>query len=311
MTWTNEPLSRLMLGTAQFGMPYGVANRSGQPSNDEVLAIVTAAFEGGVTCFDTAATYGTSEEVLGQALHGLGIAHRVVVVTKVRPLTDAERLDSGSASRAIEQSVANSRQRLRLDCLPFVLFHREEDAIHCDALRQLQARGWLRWAGVSCSHRPESATALVAAENVSALQVPASLLDRRHQQSGLFQAAPARGVALFVRSVYLQGLLIMPEAAIPAALRGVLPVRRRLDSIAQEAGMPLTELALRYVLSQPGVTSALTGVETVAQLRENLAIAARGPLPKDVLLAIDRATPKLPDTLLTPSLWPQVETSRF
>ena len=76
-TWNNEQLSRLMLGTVQFGMPYGVANRTGQPSYPDVVAILAAAVEGGVNCFDTAAAYGTSEDVLGRALRELGIADRV------------------------------------------------------------------------------------------------------------------------------------------------------------------------------------------------------------------------------------------
>ncbi len=239
-TWNDYRLSRLMLGTVQFGMPYGVANRTGQPTYDEVLAMVAAAVEGGVNCFDTAAAYGTSEEVLGRALHALGIADRVVVVTKVRPLTGAELADRVLASRAIEQSVADSRRRLQLDCLPVVLFHREADADSPRTCSQrLQAKGWLRYAGVSCDNRPGLATTFVAAGNMSALQLPANVLDRRHQRSGVFQEAASRGVAVFVRSVYLQGLLLMSEDDIPPALRGVIPVRRHLAAIASAAGMHL------------------------------------------------------------------------
>jgi aryl-alcohol dehydrogenase-like predicted oxidoreductase len=303
-TWNDYRLSRLMLGTAQFGMPYGVANRTGQPTYDEVVAIVAAAVEGGVNCFDTAAAYGTSEEVLGRALHALGIADRVVVVTKVRPLTGAELADRVLASRAIEQSVADSRRRLQLDCLPVVLFHREADATHRDVLQRLQAKGWLRFAGVSCDNRPGLATTFVAAGNTSALQLPANVLDRRHQSSGVFQEAASRGVALFVRSVYLQGLLLMAEHEIPPALCGVIPVRRHLAAIASAAGMHLAELAVRFMLAQEGVTCVLAGVETVAQVRENVAIVARGPLPDDVLRAIDLETPELSETLVTPALWP-------
>ena len=302
-TWNDYSLSRLMLGTVQFGLPYGVANRTGQPEYGDVLAIVAAAVEGGVNCFDTAAAYGTSEEVLGRALHELRVADRVVVVTKVRPLAAAELADDALASQAIEQSVADSRRRLRLDCLPVVLFHREADAAHRSVLERLQAKGWLRYAGVSCDNRPGPAAEFVAAGNVSALQLPGNVLDRRHLRSGVFRDAASRGVAVFLRSVYLQGLLVMPEDDIPPTLRDVIPVRRRLASIAGEAGMNLAELALRYMLAQDGVTCVLTGVETVAQVRDNLAIFARGPLPGDVLGAIDRAVPELPESLLTPALW--------
>jgi len=301
--WNHYRLSRLMLGTVQFGMPYGVANRTGQPAYEDVLAIVAAAVEGGVNGFDTAAAYGTSEEVLGWALHELDVADRVVVVTKVRPLAAAELADAALASRAIERSVADSRQRLRLDCLPVVLFHREADAVHLDVLEALKQKGALRHAGVSCDNRPGPAAEFVQAGQASALQLPGNVLDQRHQRSGVFRDAAARGVAVFIRSDYLQGLLLMPEDDLPPGLRGIVPVRRRLATLAAQGGMSLAELASRYMLSQDGVTCVLAGVETVAQVRENLAIFARGPLPDDMLDAIDLAIPELPESLLTPRLW--------
>lgn len=302
-TWNEFRLSRLMLGTVQFGMPYGVANRTGQPGYTDVVAMLAAALEGGVNCFDTAAAYGTSEEVLGRALRELKPAADVVVVTKVRPLTPAELTDPALAATAIEQSVDLSRQRLGLDCLPVVLFHREADAAYLDVLEALKAKGRLRYAGVSCDNKPGPAAGFVAAGKASALQLPGNVLDRRHQDSGVFGAAKARSVAVFIRSVYLQGLLLMPEEAVPPALQAVIPVRRRLAGLAAEAGLTLAELAVRSMLSRDGVTCVLAGVETVAQMRENIEVFARGPLPADLLRAIDAAPAGLSETILTPSLW--------
>lgn len=307
-TWNDYRLSGLMLGTVQFGLPYGVANRTGQPEYRDVLEIVAAAIEGGVNCFDTAAVYGTSEEVLGRALHELGVADRVLIVTKIRPLSPAELCDATHASRAIEQSVADSRRRLRLDCLPVVLFHREADAVYRDVLDGLQAKDWVRHVGVSCDNRPGPAAEFVASGKMSALQIPGNVLDQRHQRSGIFRDAAARGVAVFLRSVYLQGLLVMPENDIPPGLRDIIPVRRKLEAIAGAAGISFAELALRFMLSQDGLTCVITGVETVAQVRDNLAMFDRGPLPADLLTAIATATPELPETLLTPSLWAPRET---
>ena len=301
---TELRISRLMLGTVQFGMPYGVANRTGQPAYAEVLAILTAALEGGVNCFDTAAAYGTSEEVLGRALAELNVTDQVVVVTKVRPLATIEGSDSALAARAIEASVAESRRRLRMDCLPVVLFHRESDAQHADVLLRLRTKGWLRHAGVSCDNQPGPAQRIVTEPAWSALQVPASVLDRRHEHSGLFAQAAARGVSIYVRSVFLQGLLLMPEELIPYSLRPVVATRQVLGAIAAEGGMSLAELAVRYMLTQTGVTCIVVGVETVEQVRANVSLVARGPLPADLLNAVNTAVPELPAALLTPSLWP-------
>jgi aryl-alcohol dehydrogenase-like predicted oxidoreductase len=296
--------SRLMLGTVQFGMPYGVANRAGQPEYAEVVAILAAAIEGGVTCCDTAAAYGTSEEVLGRALDELGVAERVTVVTKVQPLTPEEAAAPAWAARVIEASVERSRRRLRLDRLPLVLFHREADAAHLDALLALRDRGWVRDVGLSCDNRPGPAADFAARDGVAALQVPTNILDPRHRRGGTFAAAADRGVAVFVRSVYLQGLLLMPEPEIPPPLQAVVPARRALESLATAAGMSLPELAVRFVLGLPGVTSLVMGVETAAQLQENLGLLARGPLDADLMAAVEAATPDLPESVITPALWP-------
>jgi aryl-alcohol dehydrogenase-like predicted oxidoreductase len=96
----------------------------------------------------------------------------------------------------------------------------------------------------------------------------------------------------------------MAEDAIPPSLAGVIPVRRRLAELASEAGMTLAELAIRYMLSQSGVTCILVGVETVVQVRENVAMFFRGPLEEDLIATIDRAVPLLPEPILTPRMWP-------
>jgi aryl-alcohol dehydrogenase-like predicted oxidoreductase len=294
---------RLMLGTVQFGMPYGVANRTGQPEYAEVVRIVATAVEGGVCWFDTAAAYGSSEEVLGRALRELKLRDAVTVVTKIAPLSAEDVADPVLARAAIERSVERSRQRLGLERLPVVLFHREADAAHLAVLDELRGQGVVEGVGVSCDNPPGGAVELVADRRVAALQIPANLLDRRHLVSGLLKLAASRGVLVFVRSAFLQGLLVMPEEQVPGHLRGVLPARKWLEGVAREAGMTVGELAVRFLRSQRGVTSVLCGVETVAQMQENLRMAARGPLPGDVLARLMSWSPELPEALVTPSAW--------
>ena len=301
--WNGFQLSRLMLGTVQFGIPYGIANRVGQPGFRNVVSIVAAAVEGGVTCLDTAAAYGSSEEVLGRVLQELDLRERVIVVTKVRALTPEELASPKLAERAIIESVEESRRRLDLDCIPIVLFHREADAAFMETLLSLKDRGWLKHCGVSCDNRPGPAGEFIANGIAAALQLPANVLDHRHLSSGVFEQALAKDVAVFVRSAYLQGLLVMPEDQIPEKLSLIIPARRALQAVAASGGMSLAELALRYMLSQPGVTSILTGVETIQQVHENLAMFAKGPLTEDVLNAIGRTQIDLPEKLLTPAMW--------
>jgi aryl-alcohol dehydrogenase-like predicted oxidoreductase len=136
--------SRLMLGTVQFGLEYGIANESGKPSFDRVCEIVKTAFEGGVTALDTAAAYGTSEEVLGAALERLGLREAMTVVSKVPPIPDGA---DAEAERFIERSLRESLRRLRLGRLAVCLLHREEDLRHLPLLEKMVGRGLTGGAG--------------------------------------------------------------------------------------------------------------------------------------------------------------------
>jgi aryl-alcohol dehydrogenase-like predicted oxidoreductase len=294
--------SRLMLGTVQFGLPYGVANRSGMPSFDEVCAILTCAHAHGVTCLDTAAAYGSSEEVLGRALVASGLAAAMTVVTKVRALGD-EPLTAREAAAKVEESVVTSLRWLRLERLPLCLMHREEDYRHFDALLALQARGLVERVGVSV-YMPAAMARILDDGVAEAVQLPASLLDQRFQRQGLLRLAQEQGVAVFARSVYLQGLLLMPEPELLPEFAAVAETRRTLEQLAEEAGITLAELAVRYLLSLEGITSVLTGVETQAQMEENAALAARGPLDAALVAHINHLGPDFPDDVLLPYRWP-------
>ncbi|HPY89238.1 MAG TPA: aldo/keto reductase [Lentisphaeria bacterium] len=281
--------SRLMLGTVQFGMRYGIANTTGKPDLDQVEAILRAAADGGVTALDTAAAYGDSEQILGQVMQRAGLAGHFTVVSKIPPMP-ADADPEAFIRASLQRSLAN----LRLDVLPVALLHREDDIGRLPILAGMIQQGLVQGVGVSVDSAPY-AEAGVALEYV---QAPCNVLD--HRFDGLLAARAAQGRFSFIRSVYLQGLLLMPEERVPAALAPLLPYRRKLADF----GLPLKELCLRYLLTQPGENSVLTGVDTVDQLRENIRLAAAGPLPMDVFQAIKAVAPDLPETLIRPKCWP-------
>jgi len=295
-------LSQLMLGTVQFGMQYGVANTKGQPSYEDVREMLACAYEGGVNCLDTAVGYGQSEDVIGRALEELGLADRLIIVTKV-PAVPANCGSCSAVARFIKDAVTSSLQRLRMDYLPICLFHDENDSRHFDVLHDLKDKGLIRHVGVSCNARPGPAVALASASATEALQIPGNILDPRHIRSGVFADAQRRGVAVFVRSVYLQGLILMPECDVPAELQAVIPVRRKLEALAAKAGLGMAELALRYMLSHQGVTCIITGVESLDQIRQNIALFSKGPLEAGLVAAVAMAVPELPEKVVSPALW--------
>ncbi|MDH7602479.1 MAG: aldo/keto reductase [Armatimonadota bacterium] len=294
-------LSRLMLGTAQLGLQYGIANKLGQPCYEEAKAIIAAAYESGVNCFDTAANYGDSEQVIGRALEELGIKDEAVVVSKVLPMADG--LTASEADCIVEESVTESLRRLRMDSLPICMFHTDNNFLeYAESLLKLKDKGLVGHVGVSVNF-PNVALKAVRSDSAEVIQLPTSVLDQRFIRLGIFDEGAKRGIGLFVRSIYLQGLLFVPENEVLPELTEVIPVRQRLQSLASQAGMSLAELAVRYLLGIEGITCLVVGAESVEQVIDNARLVSQDPLDSDLAAAVSNAVPDLPETILFPRRW--------
>jgi len=293
----DNSISKVILGTVQFGIDYGIANNSGKPSFSMVKDILSLAYERGIRMLDTAAAYGESEEVLGRALHDLGLLSEMRIISKITPLPPG--CSRETAVGMIDSCLANSLKRLQIEELEAVLFHRENEAHLLPELQeQAVAGGRAKRVGISID---SSAATSIDLSGASCIQLPMNFFDHRFDAFAL--AAEKRDVSIYCRSVYLQGLAVMPEDKIPASLQGIVPFRRQLAFLAGEAGMDIKELAFRYMLGQPGVAGVLTGVDTVEQMAENCTIAAKGPLPEDLHAAVAAAVPLLSEELVRPSCW--------
>ena len=289
--------SRLMLGTVQFGLRYGINNRLGQPSLESVEEILRTAADGGIDVLDTARNYGESEEVLGKALRATGLEKHFKIISKVKlfpPAITPEEIPGW-----IEGSVKTSLGCLQRGRLDGLLLHSENDLPHFAKLRAALENGWTDAIGASLDSvagSPEKYTS-----QLMMAQVPGNILDRRFWKTA--QEIKSRGGAVFVRSVYLQGLLFKPAAELGEKFAPVVAVRTRLEALSREAGLVPAELYFRYLLSLPMVDCVLTGVDSAEQLRQNIEVASHGALPADVLAEIDRIVPDLPEKYIRPSCW--------
>jgi hypothetical protein len=125
------------------------------------------------------------------------------------------------------------------------------------------------------------------------LQVPCNVLD--HRFDNITKDATKKRV--FIRSVYLQGMLLMDKSKIP--FPEIVFYREKLEQF----GLPLAELCMRYLLSISNNVSVLTGVDTVEQLKENATLAAKGKLDNSLMQEISNAVPLLSENLIRPKLW--------
>lgn len=287
--------SRLMLGTVQFGLPYGIANVRGMPDDDDVAAILKEAFDAGMNAIDTSADYGTSEERLGNAMTRLGLTGRFDVVTKIPKVPDG--LSDREIASFIEEHLTRSLRRLRIEHLAGALFHFESDAVYLPLLKTMVDRGYIAIEGVSLnsSNHPNEVA------NAGCVQIPSNIFD--HRFDFLVESAKERRRHVFARSAFLQGSLLMPAENLPACLGPLIPYRKSLENIAEESGFSLKQLAVGYLISQPGITSIVVGVETTEQVRENLLLMTTAMLPGDLLERLKNLVGLLPEELIQPSLW--------
>ena len=282
--------SKLMLGTVQFGMDYGIANTSGKPDVATVKQILFEAFENGVNALDTAPEYGDSEEVIGKTMAELKLSDKFKIVTKI-PKIPADC----DPEKFIESSLKTSLKRLQTEVIAAALIHIEDDCRYLDVLKSMKQKGLICSAGVSLN----TLACKDAAKEADCLQIPASLLDHRFDHR--FGKA---GQHCFVRGAYLQGMLLMPAEKI--FIREVAERKEKLAAI----GIPMAELALRYLFGKPGSNSILTGVETLEQLRENLRISKLPPLPPEVIDAVEKIVfPALEETYVSPWMWSSLRRS--
>ncbi len=300
-----------VLGTVQLGMTYGAANVDGMPDPEMARRLLTLAATGGVTHLDTARAYGASEENLGRALaHGL--AERLQVITKIRPLDAVPRDgDAALARECVRSSVNESLRSLRTDSVAALLLHRWADwgrgqGAVADELVAQRDSGAADVVGTSLS-TPGELVAALDDERIGYVQLPFNILDRRWLGREVIDAIASRpDVIISARSVFLQGLLIGGDAArwpgVPgldtAALRATLgELTQRLHRTSQ------ADLCIAYVRGHEFVTSVVLGAETAAQVADHAELMRRPPLTHEEIAVVHEALEGAPLGLVDPSLW--------
>lgn len=287
--------AKIALGSVQFGLAYGIANSEGQVSQATAADILSEAAMHGIDTIDTAIAYGESEEVLGN----IGV-NEWQIVSKLPAMPP----DCSDVEVWVEAQVADSLQRLRVSRLYGLLLHRPEQLLEARgdrlfaALRALQARGVVLKIGVSV-YEPAELDRLASCVPFELVQVPFNLLDTRMATSGWLARLQESGCEIHARSIFLQGLLLMPSSARPEKFSRWQGLWQTWDSWLASAQLTPLQACLRFALAQPEIDKLVLGVNSVAQLREILeASVGNVPTLPPTLRSAD-------PVLLNPALWGQ------
>ncbi len=179
----HKNIHRLCLGTAQWGMTYGVANKTGQPSFSEINEMIAVAISSGVKYFDTAQSYGESEEMLGKTLSGLKIDQRPKIITKLNPNLSFHSIHD------LEETISLSLERLHVPSLWGLLLHRSTGWQKLiEGVKILKKKNLFENFGVSV-YEPDEALHFLKQDFIDIIQVPFNIMDRRFIDNGFLNLA--------------------------------------------------------------------------------------------------------------------------
>jgi aryl-alcohol dehydrogenase-like predicted oxidoreductase len=258
---------QLCLGTAQFGLAYGITNAAGQVSESEVAQLLQDATSG-IRWLDTAQAYGNAESVLGRQLP---VGHAFQLISKL-PAQPQQRFTA--ADQPIwEQALQVSFERLGLQHLDALLLHAPADLSKPGGewlqewLLGLRDRRLVQRLGVSIYGAADLDG--VDPALLDMVQLPLSLYDQRLLQDGTLARLRARGTAVHARSLYLQGLLLTPAERWPSWVGPEVRLHHhRLEALALERGCQLIELALGFAQMQADLEAVVIGLCSFRELAE-------------------------------------------
>ena len=292
--------SSLVLGTVQFGLPYGVANKTGQPDQSMVTDIIRTAWGKGIREFDTAQDYGISEQVLGIAFSELGIASEAQVISKINP--ELDHCDPQVMAKAIDASL----EKLRVPCLLGLMLHKED--LLCkwknglgDILQDFVKSGKVKQLGVSV-YSPDKALEALNIKELGMIQVPSNILDRRFERKNIFTLAANKNKLVYIRSIFLQGLILMDPEELPGRMSFAIPVINKIKSLCNDLNLTRHELAIGYLKEKVPGAKLVIGVDNPQQLIKNIESWERKP-PGDLNRLVSEYFDKLDENILNPALW--------
>ncbi|MBI1984717.1 MAG: aldo/keto reductase [Candidatus Wildermuthbacteria bacterium] len=295
--------SKMVLGTAQLGMNYGINNFKGKPSRQESLELLDRAYEKGIRTFDTAFAYGDAEEIVGEFVTTRNLSNQVQIISKLEPNCVPE--NSKNVFGIIESRLSASLDRTNAEVLDCYLLHTSpyifrEEIVH--ALHQCKTKGLVKNIGVSVYEEAE-ALAAVRSPLIDYIQIPYNVFDQRLHGTDFFQIAKANNKKVFARTAFLQGLIFMDEAKIPGHLSGTKKYLKEFDDIIARYGLSRLEASLMFSASEPGIDHIVFGVDTKEQLDEDMnVIADLHYYPACIAELRDRFS-RIKESVIFPSLW--------
>lgn len=255
-------MSSLVLGTVQFGLKYGINNQSGKPETEEVRELLLIANQEGILELDTAQGYGDAESVLNRTLQSKDsfLIHSKFSLVESHLIQD------------IETSLKVSLQNIGVKKLGYFFFHRYSDLVSFSRSQNSSSPFIDNHSlGLAASvYSDEEFRFALGCNFIKAVQIPFNIFDSSTEKLELMREACQKGVKIYCRSVFLQGLFFMNLAELPEKLKKFAPYLANLDQVSKTYQVSKMSLALNFVKQFSEIDGVLIGVDNKAQLEANL-----------------------------------------
>ncbi len=250
--------SKLIIGGAQFGSSYGIANKVGHVKKQEVRSILNFAFKNGISFIDTAKSYGNSENIIGSAI--MGNEKNWNIITKYKCHHENIEIEFEKSS-------------INFNCPPkIILSHSYEHYTKggtFETFDKLKKENKVKKVGVSV-YTAEEIESVLKINTPDVIQLPMSILDSRLYKDGVLDKIKEKGIEIHIRSVFLQGLFFLPKKQIKHKFPDVVNAIDKLNFISKENNLSLSELSLLWTCSIKNVDKVIIGVDSLLQLKQHL-----------------------------------------
>jgi aryl-alcohol dehydrogenase-like predicted oxidoreductase len=285
-------VNKIILGTVQFGINYGINNSRGKISTDNAWEILNYLNSNGITQLDTAAAYGDSEQVIGKYLKN-NIDKEFKIISKLF-----------LKNQTLEDSLRSSIKKLNIKTLETILFHSHEDyLVHKNEIIDFnnKFRGRLfKNIGVS-AYTNKEVEEIIKDECVDVIQMPFNILDNASKREETYKKIKRHGKKLHTRSVFLQGLIFKKVNELQGEFKVLQNAFLKIEILCKEFKLTTNELALSYVLSKDYIDGVLIGVDSLDHLKENISISGL-KISQKLIEEIDNLN--VPDeNILNPTNW--------
>lgn len=281
---------KIILGTVQLGVPYGINNITGKPDLQQAYQILRAAQKNGIELLDSADAYGDSLSVIGSFMKSANNSFKVIS----KFVGDHEHL---------ETKVDRTLKEINRTFLYAYLYHRYSDystGMYRQEILHLREKGKIARIGVSL-YSLDELKEVIKDLTIDLIQVPLNLFDLGTQKSDLLEEAKNNGKEIHVRSVFLQGLFFKDSSTLTGNLIGLRQPLQQLRDLIKNHDLDMRTVCLSFALSQPFVDRVIIGVDSKEQLIENLK-SIISEFPQNLLKEIS-GIHILDKSLLNPSVW--------